>query len=179
MAETDLNWLKLFHKIDQIQSRQKSIEKRLDSLENNLWKLEEFSISLKFLPDMVLEKLYPLLIKTQVTNSVSYPQAEKHQPQRKDSWTWKEHILFTLHFEDRPLRSSELVDIHLALKVKGKEEKRFVQKDIGKNLTALVKGGRVIKYKPPGASKFVYCLPHWIDANGDLNGQFIGRTHYI
>jgi hypothetical protein len=96
-----------------------------------------------------------------------------YQPERKDSWSWKEHILFTLFQEDRPLLAADLADIFHGLGVRGKKDRRLVVKDVSKNLTALVKVGRLAKFKPEGAGKFFYCLPGWMMAatcKGSIGG---------
>ena len=107
------------------------------------------------------------------------PSGKEHQPERKDSWNWKEHILFTLFKEDRPMLSAELVDIQHELGVRGRKDRRYVLKDVSKNLDTLVKAGRVVKFKPEGMGKFFYGLPGWMDERGDLRGEYKGRGAFL
>ncbi|MCB9233468.1 MAG: hypothetical protein H6581_17560 [Bacteroidia bacterium] len=161
-----------------LRKRQEAIESKLDQL---VMVSAELKIYLKYNPDQVLEKLLPFfneIRSAREKNSSEAKPYQKFQPERNDAWSWKEHILFTLFYEDRPLTTAELVEIHILLEVKGKKEGSYVLKDISKNLTDLVKDSRVIKYRAAGLGKYFYCLPQWMKGE-ELKPDYWGKGPFL
>lgn len=162
----------------------RDLNKRLSRMEENLRTVGWLKIYMEYLPGLTAEKMLPYLRELKAAMDTRPPPLmppvyQKYQPTRKDNWSWKEHILYTLFQEDRPLMTVELVEIHFQLGVKGKRDERLVRKDIAKNLTDLVKDGRIVKYKPEGHSKFFYCLPKWVEKNGSLKEEFLGKSPFL
>lgn len=176
MDNFDLTILR--QEITRLRLKQNELGRKMDQLESIL---VELKIYLKYTPALVEEKLFPFfhdLQSSQLNPSAEANGHTKFFPARKDSWSWKEHILFTLFKEDRPLTTAEIVEIQLLLEVKGKREERYVLKDISKNLTVLVKDSRVVKYKAPGLGKYFYCLPKWMDGK-ILRQEYLGKGPFL
>lgn len=172
----------LLSEIRALRKQQDKILRELAYMRETLRDLVEIKVRTEYMPELVREKLAPLIgqLTTDKADFLDFAQAEtQYIPQRKAAWSWKEHILFTLFEQNRPLQSSELVDIHHQLGVRGKKARRLVLKDVSKNLTALVQDGRVIKYKPSGSTKFFYCLPTWMDKKGQLRKSYHGRGPFL
>ena len=172
----------ILKKLKKLSSRINDMDERMTRMEVELRTLAHLEIYAKHMPDLVLEKIFPVLqqMAKLMEKHSPIPQVyQKHTPTRKDNWSWKEHILYTLFQEDRPLMTVELVEIHFQLGVKGKRDERLVRKDIAKNLTDLVKDGRIVKYKPEGHTKFYYCLPKWMDNKYNLLEEYWGKSAFL
>ena len=104
---------------------QEELRRRLDRIEGALLLLPELKIRMEYLPDSVAERVDALSTWGDSASNVEPPMVEPsekaYQPERKDSWNWKEHILFTLFHKDRPMLSAELVDILHELGVRGRK----------------------------------------------------------
>lgn len=175
----------ILFELRQIRRIQEDLRSRLDRIETALHTLPELKIRMEYLPELVAEQVASLssqvdsIVQTPSPDPQEEPDRQAYQPKRKDSWSWKEHILYTLFEEDRPLLSAELVDILHGLAVRGKKDRQYVLKDVSKNLTALVRAGRLAKYKPEGAGKYFYCLPGWMDEEGELKAEYCGRGAFL
>jgi hypothetical protein len=181
--ETQTDHPGILHELRQIRRMQEELRSRLDRIETALHTLPELKIRMEYLPQSIAEQLQGLLPGEGISVSQAQHLPEEvhtpYQPERKDSWSWKEHILYTLFQQARPLLAAELVDILHGLGVRGKKDRRLVVKDVSKNLTALVKVGRLVKFKPEGAGKFFYCLPGWMDGEGELRSEYWGRGAFM
>ena len=92
-------------------------------------------------------------------------------------WSWVNKIVFVLKKEDRPLLSSEIIDI-VRPHEPGLEHSNSPAQSFSAHLTKAVKYGRVIAYKLNGSRGFYYALPKWLDEEGQLTDEYEDKIFF-
>ncbi|HEY8936924.1 MAG TPA: hypothetical protein VIM65_16975 [Cyclobacteriaceae bacterium] len=77
------------------------------------------------------------------------------------NWSWVNKIVFVLKKTDRPLQSSEIIDL-LMPHEPGLKSSRYRPQSFSPNLGKAVKYKRVIAYKLGGTRGYYYVLPEWM-----------------
>jgi regulator of replication initiation timing len=97
-------------------------------------------------------------------------QLKKHESptERYDhNWSWVSKIVFLIKQANRPLRSAEIIAL-LQKKEPVLHKKTSKEKFVSAFLNVAMRKERLIPYKLSGVRGNFYCLPEWIDEEGDL-----------
>lgn len=84
-----------------------------------------------------------------------------------NSWSWISKIVFLVKQTNKPLRSAEIIEV-LQKKEPILHKKASKEKFLSAFLNVAMQHGRLIPYKLKGVRGNYYCLPEWIDENGEL-----------
>ena len=104
------------HEDRRLRNEVKALREKLRDLDTLRLEVAELKIMVSELTRAVSGKMIPLLQDLSQSGNQPPTQYQKYIPERNDSWNWKEHLMYTLKMEDRPLLSAELVDIHFRLR---------------------------------------------------------------
>lgn len=91
------------------------------------------------------------------------------------SWSMVTKIVFLITKADKPLRSSEIIDL---LKVREPlivNKQASLEKYVSAFLNTAIKHERVIPYKVKGVRGNYYCLPEWLDETDNLIADKMGK----
>ena len=98
-----------------------------------------------------------------------YPDIDQAEYNR--NWSWVNKIVFALRKTDRPLLSSEIIELLVPhepiLKFNSQRPQAF-----SANLHKALKHQRVIAYKRGGSRGYFYVLPHWMDGQDILQKKY-------
>ena len=83
------------------------------------------------------------------------------------SWSWISKIVFLVTQANKPLRSAEIIEV-LQKKEPVLHEKVSKEKFLSAFLNVAMQHGRLIPYKLKGVRGNYYCLPEWVDEEGEL-----------
>jgi hypothetical protein len=92
-------------------------------------------------------------------------------------WSWVTKILYVLKKAQRPLLSSEMIDL-LVPHEEGLRVSRYRPQAFSPHLGKAVKHQRIIAFKRGGERGNYYVLPDWIDAEGMLLKQYEHRIFF-
>jgi hypothetical protein len=125
-------------------------------------KLEDTEIELRKVKEQLYEKeneniKLRLLIENYVNTKDEY----------NKSRTWVSKIVFIVANANKPLRSAEIIAL-LLRREPVLYEKESKEKFISPSLNAALKFRRLIPYKLKGVRGNYYCLPEWINDEGEL-----------
>ncbi len=83
------------------------------------------------------------------------------------SWSWISKIVFLVTQANKPLRSAEIIEV-LQKKEPVLHEKVSKEKFLSAFLNVAMQHGRLIPYKLKGVRGNYYCLPEWVNEEGEL-----------
>ena len=92
---------------------------------------------------------------------------EKPKDEYDYSWSWISKIVFIVAQAKKPLRSAEIIPI-LHLREPDLNLKASKEKFLSAFLNVAMRHQRLIPYKLKGVRGNYYCLPEWIDEDGEL-----------
>ena len=132
-------------KLDRLKKRYAEAQKELGKTKEQLHKQDNEIIKLRLLLDQYVNP------------------NDKYDENR----TWVSKIVFVIAKENRPLRSAEIIAL-LVRREPVLHEKASKEKFISPSLNAAIKFRRLIPYKLQGVRGNFYCLPEWINEEGEL-----------
>lgn len=132
-------------KLERLKKKLAETQKELSETKNQLHKQENENIKLRLLLD----------------NYVN-PKDEYNK-----SRTWVSKIVFIVAKANKPLRSAEIIAL-LLQRESVLHEKESKEKFISPSLNAAMKFRRLLTYKLHGVRGNYYCLPEWINEQGEL-----------
>jgi sugar-specific transcriptional regulator TrmB len=83
-------------------------------------------------------------------------------------WSMVTKIVFLIAKADKPLRSSEILQLLKIREPSIMKKQVSLEKYLSAFLNTAMKHNRLIPYKLKGVRGNFYCLPEWIDKNGEL-----------
>jgi hypothetical protein len=96
---------------------------------------------------------------------------EKHENPKDEynkRWTMVTKIAFLITKAQKPLRSSEILQLLTSREPTIIKKQVSMEKYLSAFLNTAMKHGRLIPYKLKGVRGNYYCLPEWINEDGDL-----------
>lgn len=93
-----------------------------------------------------------------------------------NAWSWVNKIVFVLKKLQRPLLSSELIEIMLPHEPTFQHSHHKAQ-SFSAHLNKAVKYGRVLAYKLGGSRGYYYVLPEWYDEQEKLKGEYENKIY--
>lgn len=134
-------------------------------------KLAETEKELKETKDRLLEKENEnIKLRLLLENHVN-PKDEYNK-----SRTWVSKIVFLVANANKPLRSAEIIAL-LLRREPVLYEKESKEKFISPSLNSAIKSKRLIPYKLPGVRGNFYCLPEWVNDDGELLKEMRGKIY--
>lgn len=128
--------------------------------ETPIQKLEKENRALKELLVEALEKIKNL-----------EKRLEKHEKPNdgyNKAWTVVTKIVFLITKADKPLRSSEIIPLLQVREPSIIQKQTSLEKYVSAFLNTAMKHERLIPYKLKGVRGNFYCLPEWMDEEGEL-----------
>lgn len=125
-------------------------------------KLEDTQIELRKVKEQLYEKENEN-IKLQVLLDHYVSPKDKYDESR----TWVSKLVFIVTNANKPLRSADIISL-LSRREPMLHEKESKEKFISPSLNAAMKFRRLIPYKLKGVRGNYYCLPEWINDEGEL-----------
>lgn len=103
-----------------------------------------------------------------------------HYENPKDDYkkcgTWVSKIVFIIAKENKPLRSAEIIAL-LLRREPMIDKKISKEKFISPSLNSAIRSQRLIPYKVKGVRGNYYCLPEWINKEGELLPEMSGKVY--
>lgn len=84
------------------------------------------------------------------------------------SWSWISKIVFIVAQAKKPLRSAEIISI-LRVREPDLNSKTSKEKFVSAFLNVAMRHQRLIPYKLKGVRGNYYCLPRWLNEDGELS----------
>ncbi len=84
-----------------------------------------------------------------------------------ESRTWVSKLVFIVAHANKPLRSADIISL-LSRREPMLHEKESKEKFISPSHNSAIKSKRLIPYKLPGVRGKFYCLPVWVNEDGEL-----------
>ncbi len=125
-------------------------------------KLEDTQIELRKVKEQLYEKENENIKLQVLLDLFEYPK-EKYDESR----TWVSKLVFIVTQANKPLRSTEIIEL-LLRREPVLHEKESKEKFISPSLNAAMKFRRLIPYKLKGVRGNFYCLPEWVNNGGEL-----------
>ena len=141
-------------KLERLKKKLAETQKELSETRDQLHKQENENIKLRLLLD----------------NYVN-PKDEYNK-----SRTWVSKIVFIIAKANKPLRSAEIIAL-LLRREPVLYEKESKEKFLSPSLTSAIKSKRLIPYKLPGVRGNFYCLPEWVNEEGELLPEMRGKIY--
>src|SRR5437899_2615709 len=138
----------------------KTQENTGNTAENPTEKLEKENRALKELLAEALEKIKNLEERVE--------KYEKPNDGYNKAWTVVTKIVFLITKADKPLRSSEIIPLLQAREPSIVNKQTSLEKYVSAFLNSAVKHKRLIPYKLKGVRGNFYCIPEWVDDEGEL-----------
>lgn len=132
-------------KLDKLKKKLEDVQKELRSTKDQLLEQENENIKLR------------LLLDNYVNPKDKYD----------ESRTWVSKLVFIVAQAKKPLRSADIISL-LLRREPILQEKASKEKFISPSLNAAAKFGRLIPYKLHGVRGKYYCLPEWLNEEGEL-----------
>lgn len=132
-------------KLDKLKKKLEDVQKELRSTKDQLHEQENENIKLR------------LLLDNYVNPKDKYD----------ESRTWVSKLVFIVAQAKKPLRSADIISL-LLRREPILQEKASKEKFISPSLNAATKFGRLIPYKLHGVRGKYYCLPEWLNEEGEL-----------
>lgn len=95
---------------------------------------------------------------------------EKPKDEYNYSWSWISKIVFIVVQAKKPLRSAEIISI-LRVREPDLNLKTSKEKFVSAFLNVAMRHQRLIPYKLKGVRGNYYCLPEWINEDGELSPE--------
>lgn len=95
---------------------------------------------------------------------------EKPKDEYNYSWSWISKIVFIVAQAKKPLRSAEIISI-LRVREPNLNLKTSKEKFVSAFLNVAMRHQRLIPYKLKGVRGNYYCLPEWINEDGELSPE--------
>jgi sugar-specific transcriptional regulator TrmB len=149
------------------QNMGKTQENTGDNAGNQVEKLEKENRALKELLAEALEKIKNL-----------EKRLEKHEKPNdgyNKAWTMVTKIVFLITIANKPLRSSEIIPFLKAREPSIVKKQDSLEKYLSAFLNTAMKHERLMPYKLKGVRGNFYCLPEWMDENGQLVSEMRRR----
>ena len=134
-------------------------------------KLADTQKELSDTKDQLLEKENENIKLRLLLDNYSNPKDEYNK-----SRTWVSKIVFIVAKANKPLRSAEII-AQLLRREPVLHEKESKEKFLSPSLTSATKSKRLFPYKLPGVRGNFYCLPDWVNENGELLGEMRGKIY--
>jgi hypothetical protein len=141
-------------------------ETNIESLKLQVWEKEEKLKSQYSLLKQIYEQ-YEILKKENEELRRKLNDYKLPPDGYNSSWSWISKIVFMIKTQNRPLKSSELIDLLECREPNLKEHYSKIQY-FSAFLSKAVEYKRVTRYKIKGVRGFYYCLPEWVDKDGTL-----------
>lgn len=96
---------------------------------------------------------------------------EKHEKPNdgyNKAWTVVTKIVFLITKADKPLRSSEIISLLKTREPAFVDKQVSLEKYVSAFLNTAMKHERLIPYKLKGVRGNFYCLPEWMDEDGEI-----------
>jgi hypothetical protein len=93
---------------------------------------------------------------------------EKPQDGYNKSWSVVTKIVFLITKADKPLRSSEIIPLLQAREPSIVKKQASLEKYVSAFLNTAMKHERLIPYKLKGVRGNFYCIPEWMNEEGEL-----------
>jgi hypothetical protein len=135
------------------------LEIKITKLKN---KLEEVQKELSKTKDQLYEKELEI-IKLRILLDYHENPKDKYDESR----TWVSKIVFIVAKANKPLRSTEIIAL-LLRREPVLHEKESKEKYLSPSINAAMKFHRLIPYKLKGVRGNFYCLPEWVNEEGEL-----------
>ena len=120
--------------------------------------------------DSLRELLKEALIKIENLKN----RLEKHENPKDEynkRWTMVTKIAFLINKAQKPLRSSEILQLLTSREPTIIKKQASMEKYLSAFLNTAMKHGRLIPYKLKGVRGNYYCLPEWINEDGELQTE--------
>ncbi|MBL7690711.1 MAG: hypothetical protein JNM41_03895 [Flavipsychrobacter sp.] len=138
----------------------KTQENTENNAENPVEKLERENFQLR---ELYKEALLEIKNLTERLN-----QFEKPDDGYNKHWSVVTKIVFLITKADKPLRSVEIIPLLQAREPSIVNKQASLEKYVSAFLNTAVKHERLIPYKLKGVRGNFYCLPEWVDEEGEL-----------
>lgn len=92
------------------------------------------------------------------------------------SRTWVSKLVFIVAHANKPLRSADIISL-LSRREPVLHEKESKEKFISPSLNAAMKFRRLLPYKLHGVRGNYYCLPEWINEQGELLPEMLSKIY--
>lgn len=92
----------------------------------------------------------------------------KNEKRYNQSWSWVSKIVFAVQSIGKPVQSTTIADFLDRTDRHFKEYGKTRLNNLSVNITKAVKYKRLMAYKIRGFKAPYYCLPEWLDENGEL-----------
>ena len=99
---------------------------------------------------------------------------EKHENPKDEynkRWTMVTKIAFLITKAQKPLRSAEILQLLTSREPTIVKKQASMEKYLSAFLNTAMKHGRLIPYKLKGVRGNYYCLPEWINEDGELQQE--------
>ncbi|MCF8450012.1 MAG: hypothetical protein K9G49_09110 [Taibaiella sp.] len=141
-------------KLERLKKKLAETQKELSETKDLLHKQENENIKLR------------LLLESHVNPKDEY----------NKSRTWVSKIVFIIAKANKPLRSAEIIAL-LLRREPVLHEKESKEKFLSPSLTSATKSKRLFPYKLPGVRGNFYCLPEWVNEDGELLPEMRGKIY--
>ncbi len=132
-------------KISKLKNKLEEVQKELSKTKDQLYEKEQESIKLRILLDHLVNP----------------------EDKYDESRTWVSKLVFIVAKANKPLRSTEIIAL-LLRREPVLHEKESKEKFISPSLNAAMKFRRLIPFKLKGVRGNFYCLPEWVNIDGEL-----------
>lgn len=138
----------------------KAQENAENNAQNPIEKLEKENFQLR---ELYKEALLEIKNLTERLN-----QYEKPADGYNKHWSMVTKIVFLITKADQPLRSAEIIPLLKAREPSIVKKQDSLEKYVSAFLNTAMKHERLIPYKLKGVRGNFYCLPEWIEEDGEL-----------
>lgn len=136
---------------------------------NPVEKLEKENRALKELLVEALEKIKKLEKRLQ--------KYEQPNDGYNKAWTVVTKIVFLITKADKPLRSSEIIPLLKQREPDIIKKQNSLEKYLSAFLNTAMRHERLIPYKLKGVRGNYYCIPEWIDEDGNLISEMRAKIY--
>ena len=102
---------------------------------------------------------------------------EKPKDEYNKRWTMVTKIAFLIAKSEKPLRSSEILQLLANREPTIVTKQASMEKYLSAFLNTAMKHGRLIPYKLKGVRGNYYCLPEWFDSSGELDKELKSKIY--
>jgi len=145
---------------EEIIDKYRELKEKLAQTEQEKQNYYEYLVSLVKENDLLKAKL-PLLDGAEYNNN----------------WSWVTKIVYTLKKTQRPLLSSEMIELLLPHE-QGLRYSSYRPQALSPHLGKAVRYNRVVAYKRGGGRGNYYVLPEWLNEQGMLQKQYKDQIFY-
>jgi hypothetical protein len=91
------------------------------------------------------------------------------------NWNWGSKMIFIIRRANRPLRVAEILKYMISIPDPMLTTKRKLLRSLAANTERPVRSKRLYRYKAPGIKPYFYCLPEWVDENGQIKPYYLNK----